>query len=250
MKKRILFFTLLLIAGICKAQEEELVIPPDRPGNTWGAEVMHLHKVSWENGFSFERDAEQRTITLTSTIVRYGIFENVELRVGTDILLQERQDPVYKTIGFSPVTVGTKIKCYESESWLPSVGVLAQLQSPHLGSTELLPSHLAPSLYLLFENSITDWFYVCYNAGAEWDGETATPTTFLSLCLGFDIKDDLGTFVETYNYLHPDGNQYLTEFGLYFQPSPRVQLDFSADLDFQNLRDYFSIGFGVSWMIN
>ena len=56
--------------------------------------------------------------------------------------------------------------------------------------------------------------------------------------------------METYNYLHPEGNQYLTEFGLYYLPSPRVQLDLEADLDFQQLGSYYGIGFGVSWMIN
>lgn len=250
MKKRILFFALLTMACLCHAQEEEISFPTDRPGNTWGAEVLPYHKVSWENGFGFERDADQRSITLPSTIVRYGIFENVELRVGADVVSQKMEGQTTKTMGVAPLTIGAKFKCYEGDGWLPSVGFLAQVQSPHLGSSELLPSHLAPSMYLVFENSITDWCYVYYNAGAEWDGETATPTTFLSLLLGFDIRDDLGAFVETYNYLHPEGNQYLTEFGLYFMPSPRLQFDIAADLDFQNLKDYFAISCGVSWMIN
>lgn len=250
MKKRFLLFA-LLFASICGFTQEELVIPPDRPGYTWGTEVMHLGKCSWENGFSLERTPEgQHNYTLTSTIFRYGLFENVELRVGTDLLFNDPSDLKSRQLGIGALTFGTKIKCYEGEGWLPSVGMVAQLQSARIGSEELLPSQPAPSMYLLFENPVNDWFYVCYNAGLEWDGETATPTTFLSLCLGFDLTDRLGTFVETYNYLHPEGNQYLTEFGLYYLPSPRVQLDLEADLDFQQLGSYYSLGFGVSWMIN
>ena len=251
MKKRILFFVLLMTVGFCHAQEEETYFTTDRPGNTWGAEVLSYHKISWENGFSFERDADGlRTFNLPSTIVRYGIFENIELRVGTDLQLFEDPATLTKQMVISPLTIGTKIKCYEGEGWIPSIGLLAQIQSPHVGSASLLPSHLAPSLYLVFENSINDWCYVYYNAGAEWDGETASPTTFLSLLLGFDIRDDLGAFVETYNYLHPEGNQYLTEFGFYFMPSPRLQFDIAADFDFQSLKDYFAISCGMSWMIN
>ncbi|MBP5563615.1 MAG: hypothetical protein J6X51_06240, partial [Bacteroidales bacterium] len=79
---------------------------------------------------------------------------------------------------------------------------------------------------------------------------TAIPQTFLSLALWFDITDNIGAFVETYNYLHPEGNKYMTDFGFTWMPSRRVQLDISCDLDFQNLGKYYAIGCGVSWMIN
>lgn len=251
MKKSILFFLLLwMMGGYCLAQEEEVFFPTDRPGYTWGADVLPLGKVSWENGVCFERDPEQRTVTAPSTIVRYGLFENVELRVGADGQFSQETAALTKLSGMTPLTIGTKIKCYESDNWLPSVGLLAQLQSARIGSKELLPSQPAPALYLLFENLVTDRFYVCYNAGMEWDGETATPTTFLSLCLGFDFTDQLGSYVETYNYLHPEGNQYLSEIGLYYFPIPRLQLDLEVDLDVEHLKDYFSVGFGVAWMIN
>lgn len=84
---------------------------------------------------------------------------------------------------------------------------------------------------------------------APWDGETAIPQTFLSLALWFNITDNVGAFVDAYNYLHPDGNQYMTGFGFTWMPSRRVQLDVSCDLDFQNLGKYYSIGCGVAWMI-
>lgn len=251
MKKSILFLVLLTMTVFCYAQEEEEVFfPTDRPGYTWGTDVLPLHKISWENGFSFERGADrERTTTLPSTIVRYGIFENMEIRVGTELQLFEESTYLTKQMGITPLTIGTKIRCYEGSGWLPSIGVLAELQSPHVGSAELLPSHLAPSMYLIFENDINDWFYVCYNAGAEWDGETATPTTFLSLCLGFSISEDIGAYAETFNYLHPEGNEYFTELGLTFTPSPRLQLDVEADFSFQH-KNYFCIGGGVAWMLN
>ena len=251
MKKSILFPVLLMMTVFCYAQEEEEVFfPTDRPGYTWGTDVLPLHKISWENGFSIERDAEgNRTITMPSTIVRYGIFENVELRVSTDFPLHEEVGSLTKQMGISPLTFGTKIKCYDGDGLIPSIGVLAEFQSPHIGSTDFLPSHLAPSLYLIFENAINDWFYVCYNAGAEWDGETATPTTFLSLCLGFNILENLGAYAETFNYLHPEGNEYYTEFGFCLALSPRLQLDIEADFSLQQ-KKCTCIGGGVAWMLN
>ena len=250
-KPSVVLFALLMLASLCKAQEELPEFPTDRPGNTWGADVLPHHKVSWENGFGFESCPDRsRTITLTSTIVRYGLFKNVELRIGTDFLLYNNGPGTKYSFGIAPLTIGTKIKMYESSNWLPSIGFLAEVELPHVGSKDLVPPHLAPSMYALFEHSITDWFSLCYNVGAIWDGETATPQTSLSLALWFNITDNIGAFVETYNYLHPNGNQYMTDFGFTWMPSRRVQLDISCDLDFQNLGKYYAVGCGVSWMIN
>ena len=160
-------------------------------------------------------------------------------------------DAMEPTFGFIPLTIGTKLKLCEGSGILPSIGLLAELQSPHIGSKELLPSHLAPSMYLIFENDVTDWLGIYYNVGEEWDGESATPTTFLGLSFYFSIQDNWGAFVETYNYLHPEEeNQYMSEFGLFWQVSRRVQLDMEADFDLKNFGNYYSVGCGVSWMIN
>lgn len=252
LKSPIVLLVLMMMVGLCMAQEELPVLSADRPGFTWGAEVLPLHKVSWENGFSFESTPERaHSMTLNSTILRYGIFENMELRVGTDFLLFNNGQAMEPAFAVAPLTIGTKLKVYESSSWLPSIGLLAEFQSPHIGSKELLPSHLAPSMYVLFENIINEWFWLCYNAGLEWDGETAAPQTFLSFTLGFNMTDNVGAFLETYNYLHPEGeHQYMTEFGLTWMVSRRLQLDIECDLDFQQFGKYYAIGGGVAWMIN
>jgi len=250
-KPIVVLFALLMLASLCQAQEELPEFPTDRPGYTWGADVLPHHKVSWENGFGFESCPDRlHTFTLTSTIVRYGIFKNVELRIGTDFLLYNDGPGTKYSFGIEPLTIGAKFKAYESTNWLPSIGLLAELRLPYVGTKDLTPSHLAPSIYAIFDHSLTDWLSLWYNVGAIWDGETATPQAFLSLALWFDITDKIGAFVETYNYLHPDENQCMIDFGFTWMPSRRVQLDISCDLDLLNFSKHYAIGCGVSWMIN
>lgn len=252
MKKLFLFFVLVFAATLGFAQDELPMVVPDRPGYTWGAEVTPHHKVIWDHGFGYESTFEgANTLTLSSTVLRYGLFENLELRVGTDFMMFNDGNAKEPTFGFSPLTIGTKLKVYEGTGILPSIGLLAELQSPHIGSKDLLPSHLAPSMYLIFENTVTDWLGICYNVGEEWDGESATPTTFLGLSLYFSFNDQLGAFVETYNYLNSEnGNQYMSEIGFTWLVSRRVQLDIEGDFDLQNFGKYYAVGCGVSWMIN
>ena len=250
--RKLILIPLVFVISLCHAQEELPTISADLSGNTWGTDVTPLHKLSWDNGFGFESETDGlHTATLNTTIVRYGIFENMELRVGTSFLMWNDGQAPEPSFGMDPLTIGTKLTVYDGTDILPSVGLLAELQSPHIGSKELLPSHLAPSLYLIFENEINDWFDICYNVGAAWDGERATPTTFLSLCLNFGITETLGTYVESFNYLHPeDDNQYMIGLGLSWLASRRVQLYLSTDLDFQNLSKYYAINSGIAWLIN
>ena len=252
MKKVSLLFVLVLASTFIYAQEELPSVAPDRPGYCWNAEVTPHHKVIWDHGFSYESTSEgANTLTLSSSVLRYGLFENMELRVGTDFMMYKDSDALERAFGINPLTIGTKLKVFDGSGILPSIGLLAELQSPHIGSKDLLPSHLAPSLYLIFENDVADWLEIYYNVGEEWDGESATPTTFLGLSLYFSFNDNWGAFVETYNYLHPeDENQYMSEFGLFWQVSRRVQLDMEADLDLKDFRNYYSVGCGVSWLIN
>lgn len=252
MKKTLLLIVSALISILCFAQEELPTVVPDRPGNCWGTDVTPHRKLAWDNGFRFEKAPDgAHTFTLNSTILRYGLLQNLELRLGTDFLMHKDIEATEPAYGIAPFTIGTKIKIYEGAGILPSVGLIAQLKSSHIGTKDQLPSHLAPSMYLLFEHGIGERFSLSYNAGVEWDGETASPTTFLALSLGYSITESLGAFVESYNYLLAEGdNQYMTEFGFIWLVSRRVQLDLEADLDFQQLGKYYSIGCGVAWLIN
>lgn len=253
MKKNLLIFILFLCSiSLCPAQEELPTVVPDRPGYSWGAAVVQHKKLNWDNGFSFETTPDgEHTITLNSTVLRYGLFENLELRIGTDFMLYNDGQVTEHTFCVAPLNIGAKIKLYESNGILPSVGVMAEVKSKHIGTKDQLPSHLAPSLYVLFDHNIADRFWICYNAGLEWDGESASPTTFLALAFGVNFTDSFGAFLESYNYLNnEEGNQYMTEFGVTWLVSRRVQLDLEGDLDFQRIGKYYSIGCGVSWLIN
>ena len=250
--RKLLLISLAFVYGLCHAQTEPPTISADRPGALTGTDVMPLHKLQWETGVGFESTTDgPHALTINTSLLRFGLFENAELRIGTDFLMFNEGQAMEPTFGFAPLSVGMKARFYEGSGLLPSVALLAEVKSPHVGTKELLPAHLAPTLHLLFEHTLTDWFGICYNVGAEWDGATATPTTFLGFGLYLGLTEQIGAFIETYNYIHPeDDNQYLTEFGFTWLVSRRVQLDLAADLDFQNIGKYYAVSGGVAWLIN
>lgn len=250
--KRILFLLAsIMLAGVCHAQDGPELLPTGRHGKTADAVVLPLHSIMWENGSAFEKGLDgARTLTLNTTLLRYGIFPNMEIYVGTDFQMFDNGQTTSHTFGVAPLCFGAKMKVHDGSGIIPSIGLTAELTSPHIGSKELLPSHLAPSLNVGFENYVSDWFEFFYSIGVEWDGETAVPYTILALALSFSFTDNIGAYVETYNYLHPEnGNQYMSEIGFTWALSKCLQVDLECDFDLQHLGSYFAIGGGLAWMI-
>lgn len=250
MKK--LFLLLLCAFGYMTAMaQEEVEFTADRPGVSTGPSVVGQGVIQLEQGIQYDGDGGAGTFTFSNTLLRYGLFDAMELRLGGDAFLYrpETQLKGYKA-AFSGLSLGTKIKCFEGKGAIPAVSVLADFAIPYTASEGFNTDHLAPSLYLLFENPVNDWFSIGYNVGAEWDGTLPEPTAFAALCFGFSPTDRLGCFVESYNYFHSLGNIYAMDFGFNWMVSRKVQLDLAANMDLRNPAQCWSISCGVAWQIN
>ena len=245
--KKIVLLTVLVLSFVgVFAQEVEFTA--DRPGASTGPSVVGKGVIQWEQGMQYDGDGAKGSFTFSNTMFRYGLFNGVELRLSGDGFIYDN-DGSWKS-AFSGVSVGTKIRCFDENGFIPSISVLAGLAIPSTGTKGFVVDKLAPSFYLLFENSLSDKFSLGYNVGAEWDGSNSEPTTFLALSLGYSVNDSLGCFVESYNYLAKAGNQFCADFGLNYMVGRKVQLDAAANLDLGNPANCWAVSFGVAWQIN
>ena len=250
MKKLFIFF----IMGFCcfpSFAQDEAEFTADRPGASTGPSVVEHHVIQLEQGVKYEGDGSRfGTYTFSNTLIRYGLFPNMEIRLGGDAFLYPSGGcEISHKAAFSGLCVGTKIKCFEGKGAIPAVSVLADFAIPCTASDGCNEDYLTPSLYLLFENPVCDWLSIGYNIGAKWKG-TPGATAFAALCLGFSATDRLSCFVESYNYFNESGNAYYMDFGVNWQVSRRVQLDVAADIDITNPGQWWSISCGVAWQIN
>ena len=249
--KKLYLLILLAFSSIIVYAQDNVEFTADRPGASTGPSVVGRGVIQLEQGIQYDDDGGAGTITFSNTLLRYGLFPNMELRLGGDGFLYKEDG---STQGFKPafsgLSVGTKIKCFEGQGPVPAVSVLADFAVPYTASNGFNVDHLAPSLYLLFENPVNDWLSVGYNLGAEWDGTLPNATTFVAVCLGFTATEKLGCFVESYNYFNKFGNIYAMDFGLNWMVSRKVQLDVAANVDLLNPSQCWSISCGVAWQIN
>ena len=249
--KKISLLLLFTFAVVCmQAQDvenaEPLSVAADRPGMATGVGVLPFKAIQWETGFQWDYADRQHSFTLPTTMLRFGVAPFAELRLEYDGTLYSDAEWQYQV---EPLILGTKIRVFDGWKAVPKISFLANIAIP-ITKEAYQSSHVAPSLYLLFENDVTDWLNLCYNLGAEWDGSLPQPTAFAALCFGFAATENLGCFVESYNYFGGLGNVYAMDFGLNWMVGRKVQLDLAANMDLKNPAQCWSISCGVAWQIN
>ena len=248
--KRLFIVVAALFVAMSASAQEQAEFTADRPGASTGPAVVGHRVVQLEQGVQYDGDGGAGIFTFSNTLLRYGLFENMELHLGGDGFIYMSDEESKFKPAFSGLSLGTKIKCFEGRGAIPAVSVLADFALPYTASEGFNTEHFAPSLYLLFENPVNDWLSIGYNVGAEWDGSETVPTTFAALCFGFSLTDNLGCFAESYNYFGRYGNIYAVDFGFNLMVARRVQLDIAANLDVCNPRQSWAVSFGVAWQIN
>jgi hypothetical protein len=136
--KRFLFFILSITVFYAHAQENTPDLITDRPDQTESASVVPLRSLQIETGFIFESDnALDRKLTtydFNSTLLRYGLLERLELRLGLAFLSERSKNNdtgISETVkGLSPLYTGFKILVVEEKGCIPQIAFLGGLILP------------------------------------------------------------------------------------------------------------------------
>jgi hypothetical protein len=254
MKKSLLFIILLTSLNGYLFSQNELVT--DRPDQTESSVTVPLKSLQIETGFLIEtKDIDVHEFTdysYNSTLLRYGLQDNFELRVGLEYLGSVNKiegggiDTTISANGFSPLYLGFKVMVREEDGILPQIAFLGGLNIPHTADKSFRPDFSAPSFRFAFSHTLTDVFSIGYNLGAEWDGESADPGYYYSFVVGAAITDNIGGFVEAFGTM-PEKSQaeHLMDAGLTWLVTPVFQLDISAGLGLNDnaIDNFFSAGF-------
>ncbi len=231
-----------------KAQDKGSELITDRPDQTESSAVVPRKLLQIETGFLMENNetglTKEKSFAYNTTLLRYGLFENMELRLGLEYLggKNKIQDPdsSQSISGLSPLYAGFKVKIAEEDKWKPEVALLGRLVLPFTADKDFRPAYTAANIRIAFSHTLSDRFSLGYNLGAEWDGETTIPDYFYSISLGGGITDKLSMFIEGYGWFPEKGNaEHLLDTGLTYLLLPNFQLDVPGGIGIQNSIDNF-----------
>jgi len=253
MKKTSLFLILLLYITTLTVSQTIDPISPDRPGFTNPPDIVLPHHFQIESGFNYQYDnstgLQSKSYLMPTTLFRYGINQNFEIRLEIDIASQ-----TYQTLsgesslrGLAPIIIGTKYHIADQKKALPQTSFLFSLVLPYFGNEFFRPQYPAPGFSFLFENALNKKFILDYNAGLQWNGNDANPIASVNFSPAYNITKKLNVFAEIYSYfLKGQVPDYRADGGFAYLPANNIQLDISGGHGITSISPDYFISAGIS----
>lgn len=256
---KIFISTLLMFFAIAlHAQQQAPDLVTDRPDQTESAAIVPRRFLQIETGFIIENDENEisrnTSFAYNSTLLRYGLWDNFELRLGAAFLgnniSKKSTDYSQNIAGFSPLHVGFKVKVVDEKGLRPDIAFLGGLELPFTAGSDYKPSYTAAAMRFAFSHTLSDRFSLGYNLGAEWDGETAVPGYFYSVALGIGLIENLGMFVESFGTIPEAGAaQHQLDAGFTYLLTPNFQVDISGGIGLNDAAPDNFVSLGLSYRI-
>lgn len=252
---------LFLIAAPGLADDPDLVT--DRPDQTESAVSVPPGFVQLEIGALIGDDDEGGVSVefreVGSTLVRVGLFEGTELRVGWSGFVEETVKTAgarAKSDGVGDASLGFKTELLDERGRRPRVAILAATSLP-LGDSDVTSDRFDPSARLSFSHTLSDRVGLGYNAGVElatgFDEaglEHTLSSAIYTVALGVGLSDRTGAFFELFGDLPlsaPGGATHSFDAGITYLLRPNLQLDVAVGVGLsEDAADTFA-GVGVSW---
>ncbi len=227
----------------------EPALVTDRPDQTESAVVVPRDHVQPETGWTFSRADEsgQRSETheIAGTLVRVGLTERVELRVGwAGYISSDTAD------GPGDTELGAKIHLREERGRAPQLALLAAVSLP-TGGDDFSSDEFDPSFRICASHELSERLSIGYNAGAAWTSESGSTLSNYqyTAALGIGVTDRLGAFVELYGDLPasaPGGPANSFDGGFTYLLQDNIQVDLAGGIGLSSAADDWFVGLGIS----
>jgi len=230
----------------------------DRPDMTESSSTVPKNSLQIETGFIYEifqkDDVEFKNWGLATTLLRYGVWDNFELRLGSYYQLSSAHSETFNIDttqnGIGPILAGFKVYVVEEKGIRPEISIMADLTLNKVGKLDYRPSYTYSSIKVLASHTLSDFFSLGYNFGYGNNGETAGGFFVYSVVMGMSISDRFGVFAEIYG-TSANGDSPLTRIdaGLTYLLRHNLQLDLSGGTGLDSGIKMYFVNFGLTWRI-
>ncbi len=232
-------------------------ISTDRPDQSESPYLMSKGYFQVETGLVYESDELEKDFTVTtlnapSILVKYGLFKNIELRAGLDLLNEKTKITSTSTSesGFGPLVLGTKIKMLEEKGSTPETALLLKLSVPFKETSRFQSTYLGTEFRLVMTNNLNKKFSLSYNIGAAFGEGAPGAIGIYSVSLGASLMKKLSVFGEIYGFLpQKTSPDHRFDAGLTYLIMKNVQVDASFGLGLSKKSPDYFVGGGVSFRL-
>ncbi len=227
----------------------------DRPDATESSSTVGKGVLQFETGGIYEsyenNNIKNENYTYNTMLIRYGILDNMELRLGWDFVEGitkvngNKLDNI--TSGFSPLLLGMKVDITEENGLMPEIALIGHVFPVFSASTDYRPEHTGVDFRFSLSHTLSEKSSLGYNIGAEWGNDSPEATCVYTLAYGYSITDRFGVYAEVYGDLPEDhsANHYW-DAGMTYLMSNDLQLDAYVGTSITEGQDIL-LGIGFSY---
>ncbi|MGB7394555.1 MAG: transporter [Pricia sp.] len=259
--KKILFGAVLYLGltAVAIAQDGDDAPPlvTDRPDATEASSVVPKGTLQVETGGFYEsfeeNDLKLERAVYNTALLRYGLLDNFELRLGWNF--EEQQTKINGNSvgdalnGLSPLLFGMKLAIAEEKGAFPEIALIGHLFLPFTASDDFKPDTTGADFRFSLSHTLSEKSSLGYNVGAQWGNDNPEIAYIYTVAYGYSITDRFGFFAEVYGDF-PENSRanHLWDAGLTYLLYPNVQLDFSGGTSFTAGQDVL-LSAGVSFRV-
>lgn len=256
-----IFFTLFFCAIIgINAQEQKSNygdLITDRPDATEAPTTVPNGFLQVETGGLYESFEDNNTkierSVYNTTLLRYGILDNLELRVGwnyeeqtTKINNEQIGDNLN---GLSPLLFGMKVAISEEKKGMPEIGLIGHIFLPFSASSDFKPETTSVDFRFAFGHTLSEKSSLAYNIGAQWGDDSSEAAYIYTIAYGYALTNKIGTYVELYGDLPENSkSNHLWDAGFTYLLKPSIQFDVTVGSSITKGQDIL-LSAGVSFRI-
>lgn len=252
-------FIFLTVGSVAFSQENKTVEPliTDRPDQTEASSTVGKGTLQVETGGLYEsfedKSIQSEIYTINTTLIRYGILDNVELRLGWDFVEGITKVNGNKlenvTSGFSPLLLGLKIDIAEEKDGMPEIALIGHVFPIFSASADYRPETTGVDFRLSLSHTLNEKSSVGYNIGAEWGNDSPEAAAIYTVAYGYSLSDKFGFYAELYGDLPEDSsaNHYWNS-GFTYLLSYDLQFDAYIGTSIAKGQDVL-LGLGLSYRI-
>ena len=229
----------------------------DRPDATESPTAMPKGFLQVETGGFYEsfedNNVKSENYTFNTTLVRYGLLDNLELRLGWNFtegqtsINGRKLDNV--TSGFEPLLFGFKTTISDEKGWMPEIGFLGHLYLPFTASTDYKPETTGADFRFSFAHTLSEKSSLAYNLGAAWGNDSPEVAYIYTLAYGYSLSEKIGAYVEVYGDFPEDTKaNHLWDAGFTYLYNNNIQFDVTFGSSFTKGQDIL-LSAGVSFRV-
>ncbi|RDK88392.1 transporter [Marinirhabdus gelatinilytica] len=257
--KKLITISLFCLSAIAFSQEQNVPEPmvTDRPDATEAPLTVPKGFLQVETGgfyTSFEENGfKTETYGYNTTLLRYGILDNFELRLGwnfeeTRFSFNGQESPDVLS-GFSPLLAGMKVEIADEDGWKPQIGLIGHLFLPFTAGSDYRPETTGADFRFSLSNTLSEKSSLSYNIGAQWGNDSPEIAYIYTVAYGYAVTDTFGLYAEIYGDFPEDSRaNHLWDAGLTYLLKPNPQLDATVGSSFTEGQDIL-LSAGVSFRV-